>query len=163
MFKYFLIFTMILTTGFVFAKPTSGVPAKLQVALILKLLPFNKNLSGDISIHVINAPEVASELKAAIGKSFGSFKLAKVTEGDNPEAGSKVVYINDSKGVSNGTSFSKKNKATTVTGDPDLASSGISLGIGLEDGKPKVLLNLSASKDEGIDWNPAILKIASTL
>jgi len=44
-----------------------------------------------------------------------------------------------------------------------LTTLGISLGIGLEDGKPKILLNLSASKDEGIDWNPAILKIATTL
>ncbi len=91
MIKYLLVTIMVLITTVTFSKPTKGVPAKLQVALILKLLPFNKNLTGDISIHVINAPEVATELKAVIGKSFGSFKLAKVTEGDSPETGSNII------------------------------------------------------------------------
>jgi hypothetical protein len=48
-----------------------------------------------------------------------------------------------------------------MTGIPDLVPKGISLGIGLSGGKPKILLNLSSSKDEGIDWNHAILKVST--
>ena len=51
----------------------------------------------------------------------------------------------------------------SITGNPDLASKDVSLIVGISNGKPKILLNLSSSKGEGIEWNPAILKVAATI
>jgi len=48
-----------------------------------------------------------------------------------------------------------------MTGKPDLVKEGVALGIGVgSDGKPKVILNLSATAEENLTWNPAILKMA---
>jgi hypothetical protein len=138
-------------------------PAKLQAALILKLLAFYTNL-GDkpFTIHVIGASDVAAELKSLVGKTAGKATLNAVTEsdgvpGDKPE----VVYVG--KDVASSIAFTQGNKVLSVTGLPNFVTDGVTLGIGIEDKKPKILLNLSSSKAEDINWNPAILKVAATI
>lgn len=52
----------------------------------------------------------------------------------------------------------------TVTNDPGIVSDGATLGVVVgDDGKPKILLNLTSSVEEGVDWNPAIMKVAQTI
>lgn len=139
-----------------------AAPAKLQAALIMKLLPLYSNLGNKpFTIHVIGADDVASMLRGSLGQSAGKAKLAKVTTGDTPSAGAQVVYIG--KDAVSGTAWTQSNKALSITGDPNLVTSGVTLGIAMEAGKPKIFLNLTSSKAEGADWNPAILKVAETL
>jgi hypothetical protein len=138
-------------------------PPKLQAALILKLLAFYTNLGGDpFTIHVIGAPDVAAELKSLIGKPAGKASLNSVTEGDIGSAGgAKVVYVGS--GVSAAIAHTQSNSILSVTGEPSFVPDGVTLGVGIEDGKPKIILNLSSSKAENINWNPAILKVAATI
>ncbi|MDJ0841768.1 MAG: YfiR family protein [Acidobacteriota bacterium] len=140
-----------------------SAPASLQAALILKLLPFYTNLGNkEFKIHVIGAPDVAKNLKGMVGNMAGKAKLVEVTQSDGLPSGSvDVVYVG--KDVAAGTQYSKENGVLSITGNPDLIEQGVTLGIGLENKKPKIYLNLKSSKAEGVDWNPAILKLAKTI
>lgn len=141
-------------------------PFPLQAALFLKLLAFDKNISsgGSVTIHVVDAPEFAAEMKKAEGKPIGSAKLEKVTAGDNlPSEKPSVIYIGSSGKLSDVLKYTKENKVISITGNPDLVSKDVTLAVGTSGGKPKIMLNLSSTKDEGIEWNPAILKVAATI
>lgn len=139
---------------------TQAAPAQLQSALILKLLPYYQNLGDkNFTIHVVGSEDIAKKLRENIGVQIGKATLVNVTTGDTPINGAAVVYI--AKGA-DALNWTQKNKVLSVSGDPNMVSQGVTLGISLEDGKPKVFLNLRTSKAEGADWNSAILKVAET-
>jgi hypothetical protein len=141
-------------------------PAPLQAALFLKLLAFDKNIAsgGAITVYVIGASDFAAEMKKAEGKPVGTSTLAKVNEGDGvPGEKPSVIYIGTDAKLSEIIAYTKSNKILSITGNPALVSKDVSLVVGTSEGKPKIMLNLSSSKDEGIDWNPAILKVAATM
>lgn len=142
-----------------------AAPASLQVALFLKLLAFNNNIASgsSVTIHVIGASEFATEMKKFEGKPLGGATLAKVTEGDGvSEEIPSVIYIGSEAKVKDILAYTKSNKVLSITGNPALVSKDVSLIVGVSDAKPKVVLNPSASKDEGVEWNPAIFKVAVT-
>ena len=138
-------------------------PAKLQAALIMKLLTYYNNLgTKDYTIYVVGAEDVANELKGAIGKKTGKATLAAVTSGATaPSGGADIVYVGAD--VQGSISYTQRTSTLSITGNPDFLNQGVTLGIGLAAGKPKIFLNLTASKAENADWNPAILKVAKTL
>lgn len=149
----------------VFATPSfaQSPPPELQAALFSKLLAYYTNL-GDAPfiIHVVGAPDVAAALRKIKGAAVGKATLQDVSEGDGPPTnGAKVIYVGKSaKAI---TAYSYANHVLTITGDEKIVSEGVTLGVKIEAGKPKILLNLSATKAEDINWNPAILKVASTI
>ena len=103
-------------------------------------------------------------MKKAEGKPIGSAKLEKVVAGDNlPSEKPSVIYIGSSGKLSDVLNYTKENKVLSITGNPDLVSKNVTLAVGTSGGKPKIMLNLSSTKDEGIEWNPAILKVAATI
>lgn len=141
-------------------------PAPLQAALFLKLLAFDKNIAsgGTITMYVVGAPEFAAEMKKTEGKPVGTATLGKVIEGDVvPSEKPSVIYIGTDAKLSEILSYTKSNKILSITGNPSLVSKDVSLIVGISEGKPKIMLNLSSSKGEGIDWNPAIFKVAATM
>jgi hypothetical protein len=141
-------------------------PAALQAALFLKLLAFNKNISasGAITIYVVGSPDFAAEMKKAEGKPVGGATIGKVVEGTGvPSEKPSVIYIGSESSLAQILAYTKGNKILSITGIPDLVSKNVTLAVGTSEGKPKIMLNLSSSKDEGVDWNPAILKVAATI
>ena len=139
-------------------------PVNVQIALLSKVLDLNRALAGDVIIHVVGADEFAAALGAFKGKRFGSRTLADVTTGGPVPAGTaQVVYLGDAGQVDAVMAHSRANGIMTVTGLPALVAKGISLGIGIEGGKPAILINAAASRAERIDWNPAILKISTVV
>jgi len=158
-------FAFVLSAPALFAQNFIQAPINIQSALFVKVLAFNKAISdgGDVKIHVIGAPDFAAELRGAIGMAIGSAKLTAVTEGpDLPASKPSAIYLGEPSKLGKVLSYTKANRVLSMTGAPDLVPKGVTLGIGVGDGKPKVLLNLTSSKEEGIDWNPAILKVAAT-
>jgi len=142
-------------------------PASIAAAMVMKVVAFEKTLGagGDITIYVVGAEDVAAELKKAIGKPIGKATLKSVESGaDLPANKPSVLFVGDPAKFDAATAYTKSNKVLSVTGSPDLVSKGVTLGFGVgDDNKPKILLNLSASSEEGMDWNPAILKVAKTI
>ncbi|MCZ6677982.1 MAG: YfiR/HmsC family protein [Candidatus Poribacteria bacterium] len=145
---------------------SKDAPPKIVAVLIVKLIAFDKKIGGsakDLTIYVMGAPNVAKALEKGIGKKIGKATLKNVVQGDGlPENKPDVFYVGDASKVDEASNYTRSNKVLSVTGIVELIPKGISLGMGVgDDGKPKILLNLTAAKSEGIDWNPAILKVAS--
>jgi hypothetical protein len=148
-----------------FAAPATAqeAPPKLQAALIMKLLAFYTNL-GDkpFSMYVLGADPVAEQLKGLVGQKAGKATLNSLDSGDSiPGDKYDVIYVG--KDVADAIAYSQSNKSLSVTGKNGFVNDGVTLGIGIESNKPKILLNLSSSKAEDINWNPAILKVAATI
>ncbi len=163
---FYFYFGVIMAFTSVFAEDINPAPEPLQAAIFLKLLGFNQNLAsgGDVSVYVVASPGFASEMKKAIGKKVGAATIKKVDEGDGiPSEKPSIIYLGPGANVSDMTSYSKSNKILSITGTPDFSSKGATLLVGVSGGKPKIILNLTSSKEEGINWNPAILKVASTV
>ncbi|MBM4166165.1 MAG: DUF4154 domain-containing protein [Ignavibacteria bacterium] len=55
---------------------------------------------------------------------------------------------------------SQTHHALTFTGVPEYVERGISTGVGLKGNKPQILINLPASKAEGIEYTSQLLKLA---
>lgn len=141
-------------------------PAKLQAGLFAKLLAFNKGLAsgGDITIYVMGSPEFAEAMKSGIGRSVGQSTITSVTHGDGlPAEKPGVIYVGSASLTDTVVEYTRANHVMSITGRPDQVEKGITLGVGVLGGKPRVLLNLSSSKEEGIDWNPALLKISTVI
>ena len=162
--KLMLLMAFLTFAGLAFpVQAQDKAPDKLQAALIMKLLAFYTNLGADpFTIHVIGAPGVASELKKLEGKTAGKATLNGVTTSDGlPSGEAKVVYVG--KNIKDAIAYTQSNSVLSVSGVPGYTSDGVTLGISIEAGKPKIILNLSSSKAESINWNPAILKVAATI
>ena len=61
------------------------------------------------------------------------------------------------------TKYTRDKNVLSVTNVPDHVSAGVTLGIGVENNRPKVLLNLTGSEAERMSWDPKILKISKTI
>ncbi len=141
-------------------------PEKVQAALFMKLLAFHKGIAsgGKVVIYVAAAPDFAQELRKGVGKKIGSAELAEVVSGDGvPDEKPSAVYVGTEKLVASLTAYTRKHDLLSITGEPGLVEQGISLGVGTEDGKPTVLINTTASKEEAAQWDPAVFKIATTV
>jgi hypothetical protein len=142
-----------------------SAPPKIQAAIFLKLLAFAKELgTGDISIHVVGSPEFADEMKKSVGREIGKAKIVSVEEtSEVPSQKPSVLYVGDPAKLEEIIAYTRNNKVLSITGIPDLVAKGVTLGVGVAEGKPKILLNVSASEKEGVVWNPAILKISTLI
>ena len=160
-----IVLTLISSTA-IFAQATDA-PANVAAAITTKLISFEKNISGtaqDITIYVMGDAAVATEYSKAIGKNIGKATLKKVDSGDGvPTSKPNILFVGKAADVAKALEYSRANKILSVTGIVDYVNKGVTLGVGVEGGKPKILLNLSSSSDEGLDWNPAIIKIAKTI
>ncbi len=151
-----------------FASVTAA-PPDVQAAFIIKLLSFERNLSFSsqgITIYVLGAQDVADALEAGIGKPIGKATLAKIERVSTlptTTSGASVIYVGDPSMVEEVKIYCRNNKVLSITGNPEIITKGISMAIAAEEGKPTIFINLSSSKAEGVNWNPAILKVASTI
>jgi hypothetical protein len=160
--KVFLVFWLLSMSLSLFAE-VKEAPPNVAAAMLVKVIGFEKVIAAksDVSIYVLGSEEVANELKKGIGQA--NIKNVEVGA-DLPASAPSVLFVADASKLEAAMAFTHQNKILSVTGLPDLVSKGITLGFGVgDDSKPKILLNLSASAEEGLDWNPAILKIAKTI
>lgn len=142
-------------------------PPQIIAALIIKLAALEKNLGGggQISIFVLGDKQVAGELKKIVGTKIGKATLKDVVLADElPTDKPSILYVGNASKLESAIKYTRSNKILSIAGNSDLNSKGVTMGIGVgNDDKPTVILNLSASKEEGLKWNPAIMKIAKTI
>ena len=143
---------------------TADAPPKMATALILKLVGLEKELmssDSELTIHVVGSPAMAATFHKVLGLSIGKYKVSMVTASDDlPSEKPSVLCLSDTTKLSETIEYTRREKVLSVTNIPELVAKGISLGVGVGDnGKPEILLNMSSSVKEGLDWDPAILKI----
>ncbi len=158
----------ICTVFFCFAAASSAedagiAPPPLQAALFVKLLSFHQGIGGGVRVHVMEGSDFARELKKVIGVKIGKSSLTEVTEGKHfPAEPPTVLYVGDADLAKEVIRYTREKKVLSITGLPGLIQKGITLGVGISGGKPRILLNISASKEEDIPWDHAILKVSTT-
>lgn len=132
------------------------VPANLQAALFKKIFTFDKTLSakGKVEVVVIGAGG------DAIVSAFKDAGISAKT-GDISSA-SSVVYIMP------GTSSTKSQTASkgilSISGFSSYVEDGkVAIGLGVEGGKPKIIVNMTQLKAEDQDLSADLLKIAKVI
>jgi hypothetical protein len=144
-----------------------NAPANIAAALTYKVIKYEKNIesSGEISIYVLGAADIQSELKKGIDKQIGSSILKSVDGGDGlPASKPSVLFVGSESSLNAALDYSREHKVLTVTNIPGLVALGATLGIGIgDDGKPCILINLTSSVEENLNWNAAIMKVAKTI
>ncbi|GBC61560.1 hypothetical protein DENIS_2522 [Desulfonema ishimotonii] len=161
---FVFIIVSVLSSG-AYAEP-GYAPVDIQATLFIKLFIFNNDLNKgkDITIHVINSPEFAAEIRKSVGKKIGKSKLISVSEADSlPSEKPSVIYLGNPAMLKEALEYTRKKEVLSITGIPELIEKGVTLGIGVVDKKPKIFFNVSSSEREDMDWNPVILKISTIL
>jgi hypothetical protein len=156
----------VLFTGSVLAGDLQKAPESVQAALFLKLLAFHKGIScsSSATAHVVHSKAFAREMEKGVGKKMGSAELRSVTSSDSmPVKVPSVLYVGSAKEIGPARSYARKHKVLLIAGVPGLATKGAALVVGTRDGKPKVLLNTTESKEQGAQWDAAILRIAEVI
>ena len=166
-----------------------AVPIKSQVPIFLKALTYDRNLKAKagpiVKFAVVcfnDSPSSRSAYdeftrvlkdfseKATIrGKRFSCTGI-KFTTG--PELGSfiisekiNVLYITPDAGekIKEICSACRSAKVLTLTGVEEYMNQGVSLGIGLEGEKPKIIINLFAVRAEGHNFDSNFLRICRVI
>jgi hypothetical protein len=141
---------------------------------LVKIIAMEKHLSGagkEVSVYVMNDPDLTAELQKMIGQPIGQATLKEVAGGTKlPDKHVDVIYIGNPDDYLFNTplmqaflQYTKDNKILSVTHEAMLIYKGVALGIGSMDGTPKFYINLRTSADSGLDWNKAVIKLAETI
>ncbi len=164
--KHLLIALTILFAGTTFAPaaPKALIPEELQAAIFYKILGFNKNLKGDITLHVIGNPKIANHFKQIIGRKLGDATLKEVTSGNNlPNGKAHIIYIGKTDDATDILAYCQQNLVMSIAGDEKTVKAGASLGLTVEKGKPKIILGLKGTKNEKINWKAVIFKLSRVI
>lgn len=137
-----------------------AVPAKLQAALFKKIFSFDNTLKSkgiDIAILTTDGSggEVESNFKAA------GLKVSVVT-GNSVPSGATVAYVMP--GVSSPKSECASKKVLSVSGVTSYVESGdVAIGLGVEGGKPKIIIHHNQLMAEGHEIAGGLLNIAKVI
>jgi len=136
-----------------------SVPPNLQAALFKKIFSFNKTLTskGNVEVAVLGngGDAVASALKE-VGVN------AKAVGGDQIPSGASVVYVMP--GATSPKQQSASKGVLTISGVSSYVEDGkVAIGLGVEAGKPKIIINMAQLKAEGQELSADLLKIAKVI
>ena len=76
-----------------------------------------------------------------------------------PEQKYDLIYFNDEKLLPQVLAYGKKHNIVVATGNTDLVEQGVTIGVGIDKGKPHFYLNLRASFAADLQWEQRVLSI----
>jgi len=162
------------------------VPGKNQALLMLRILAYDHNLanradnkrvtiivlykagnsdSDDASNDVTGAIRDISKSTTIANNAISVVRLVysdKTFDADVARTKAAALYVAPGLGDSLGTitSTTQSRKLLSFTGNQDYVASGVAVGFSLDDGKPTILVNIPASRNEGADLDVALLRVA---
>jgi hypothetical protein len=162
-----LSFIFIIGSGeFLIAQGTS-VPIVMQAPLFKKILAYDKKLAMTTSIKLIVAfsdsstAEIDEIVKAFLGEGM-SVRAVKVDQLASNLGDAAVIYI--SAGADSANLICQKNQILSITGIPSLVENGkASIGLGVVDNRPKILVHLKKLKEEGHEVSAKLLQLAKVI
>lgn len=165
-----------------------AVPEEIQVPLFLKILTYDRSLEAKVEdtirIGILYFPkdDRSKKNKDAIienlrlnkdktinGVPFSFMEIEFSTEKSLAEAIKEkrvnILYVTSDglhalKGIS---TITRAKKILTLTGSVDYVSQGISVGLGVKEEKPHVVINLSSARAEGSDFSANLLKVCKVI
>jgi len=162
----------LLIQGVALAARAQDVDLDRASVIILKLLALDQDLQrktgGKLEIGVIGSPEAVAAFTKLKGHAIAkgsSVSVAAIVSYDALPPAQKPTFVFVGEGADPAlvTRYTRDNRVLSVTNVPSFVGKGVTLGIGIENDNPKVLLNLTGSAFEGIQWDPKILKISKTV
>jgi hypothetical protein len=133
------------------------VPPSRQAVIVLRAMAYDGNLKararGAIDIGVVyKKGNARSEQTAALGKSIA-------------DAGIDMLYVCDGLGAERGaiTEVTHRMKVLSVGKERQQVHQGLSLGVFQVDGRTTIVLNLQASRQEGVAFAADLLRLASVI
>jgi len=136
-----------------------AVPANLQAALFKKIFTFNRTLQakGNFEVAVIGAS--GNDLAVAFKEAGVN---AKAVSGDQIPGTAAVVYVMP--GTNPPTQLSASKGVLSISGVTSNVESGkVAIGLGVEGGKPKIIIHMGQLKAEKQDVSADLLKIATVI
>lgn len=135
-----------------------AIPANVQANLFKKIFSFNKTLTakGNIEVAVLSGGGSGDVMVSAFKEAGVN---AKAVSGEQVPAGATVVYlmpgVNPQK-----QQYASKGVLSICGSSIDVEDGKISIGLGLEGGKPKIIVNMGQLKAEGQELSADVLKMA---
>jgi hypothetical protein len=156
------------------APPTraQAVDVELASKIIVKVMTLDQDLlkktGGKLEIGVIGSPAAVAaftKLKGSAIDKDANVSIAEVTayEAMPPSAKPTLIFVGENADPAVVTKYTRGNQILSVTNVASFVERGVTLGIEMNDNKPKLLLNLTSSESEGLNWDPKILKISRTI
>jgi len=165
-----------------------AVPEEIQVPIFLKILTYDRSLGGRVedTIHIgvlyfpdnerskKNKDAIIENLELNKDKTINGvpfsfieieFSTKKALDEVAKEKRINVLYItNDGTNMLKGISqITQSRKILTITGRVDYVSQGISVGLGVKEKKPQIVINLSSARAEGSDFSANLLKVCEVI
>lgn len=166
-----------------------ALPVETQVPIILKVLTydrqFERNSSDALTIGIVHDPTDPESAKAMneISDVFYEnrdktvkrlplryFQIEYTGQADlkrfSAEKSIGAYYITPgmrAAALTEVLAVSQELSVTTITGVPDYVRLGVAVGIGERRGRPQILVNLPASRNEGSEFDASLLRIATVI
>ena len=139
-----------------------AVPENIQAALLTKVLKYNPQIPQNSKIKILVVYNNNTVLdKDEFIKGLGSSMVVKTITSKELEKNISefdVVYFME--GISGFSKICRNNKVLSVTATTRFVEEGeMSLGFGIENNKPKILVNLTSLDMEGQSFSSDILRI----
>lgn len=176
------------TVGFGHLDQSFPVPVEHQYPLIAKILTFDRNLhqrsGAELVMGVIHQPgyppslATLRELERVVSESpiksvegmpvrvvAVPLRDPRTLEAELLSLGVNVAYLAPLRAVDVRAVVAASHAAgaLTVTGVPDYVGMGVSVGLGLQSDRPRILINLPASRRDGADFAAGLLTLADVI
>lgn len=161
-----IVIISILSSPLVYAIESDVTP-QVAAALFIQIAGLEKNLygKGEITVYVVGSSKMESELRKIIGLKVGESTLKTVRGGSSlPNEVPDCLFIGSKANLKKCLDYTHTNQIMSITYSPKMVEEGVSLGFGVgNDNKLKVIINMTNSKAEGLDWSQAVLNIARVI
>lgn len=160
--RVFFLFFLFCTNLFCFSQ-NMPVPENIQAALLPKVLKFSPDFSSKNKIKILivydnNSMNSKDEFVKELGNSM-IIRAVRVNDIEKFIFEIDLVYFMP--GLQDKAFLCKKHKVLSVTGISQYVEQGlVSLGFGLQNNKPKILVNINSLENEGQSLSSDLLRIA---
>ncbi len=156
--------SVLLTSLFTWSRADEPLP-NVAASLGLKILSLQKQFAGKpegITIFVLGDNNVAKAFLSLAEQSIGTMRLARVLSGDElPPEKPDILFIGDKDKVQEAIKYTRANGVLSMARTEKFIPQGVTLIVYLgQAGRPEISLNMSGALLEGVEVNPATLKVA---
>jgi hypothetical protein len=166
---------------------TMPVPVNIQYALFMKILSFDRALDdrvhGEIIIGIVyernskKSSDVMNNLIVAMDEAPADVmgmhvRYVLMDIADEPDMsrlvarhGPSVLYVAPigATNIEAIASVCRTKKILTLTGIPEYLESGLAVGVGVNEKRPQVIINLAAARAEGTNFDSRLLRVAKVI
>ena len=165
-----------------------SIPEELQVPIFLKILTYDRSLEArvkdTINIGILHFPDneqskknketIIENLKlnkdrTVSGRPFSFTEIEFSNEKNLDEVAREkrihVLYVTSagSNMLSSISLITQAKKILSITGREDYVSQGVSVGLGVKDEKPQIVINLRSARAEGCDFSANLLRLCKVI